>query len=214
MKLDIRKYTWIEFIVWLIILSLCIIGFRIHRYQKAHEFPSYQVFMPDVDGMIVGSPVKYMGVQVGYVKTIKIINDNLYVRFIITQKDLKLPKGVIATVEFSGLGGSKSLELYPPDQNTKTERIIMVNKPKRLYDALGLLYDMFSKIDAIAVRCSHFAGKLGVVDFSTGSLQYSPEEIGTQIRQADTFAEQLIKSREEFINKLKGWKYEERENNK
>ena len=214
MKLDIRKYTWIEFIIWLIILSLCIVGFRIHRYQMSKEFQSYHIFMPDVDGMIVGSPVKYMGVHVGYVKTIKIINDNLYVRFIITKKDLKLPRGVIATVEFSGLGGSKSLELYPPDENTKTENLIVINKPKRLYDSLGLLYDMFSKIDAIATKCSQFADKIGVVDFSTGSLQYSPEEIGTQIHQADTFAEQLIKSREEFINKLKGWKYGERESNK
>ena len=214
MKSDRKTYTWIEFIIWLIILSLCVIGFRIHRYQKAREFPSYQIFMPDVDGMIVGSPVKYMGVHVGYIKTIKIINDNIYVRFVITKKDLNLPKGVIATVEFSGLGGSKSLELYPPDENTKTDKIIMVNKPKRLYDSLGLLYDMFSKIDAIAVKCSHFASQIGVVDFSTGDLEYSPEDIGKQIRQADSFADRMIKSREDFINKLKGWKNEERENNK
>ena len=65
--------------------------------------------MPDVDGLIVGSPVRMMGIEVGHVTKIKPIKDEVFVRFIITEKDLKIPQGTVATVEFSGMAGSKSL---------------------------------------------------------------------------------------------------------
>ena len=164
--------------------------------------------MPDVDGMIVGSPVKYMGVQVGYVKNIKILTNNVYVKFVITEKDLKLPKGVIATVEFSGLGGSKSLELYPPKE--KTDKLIELQTHMRLSDSIGLFNDMFSKIDAIAMKLSHFTNKVGVINLEDSKLEFSPDDIGQNLRNADKFVDNMIKSRENFKEKMKGWKYEER----
>ena len=73
LKDNIRLYTWLEFLLWFILLCVCVFAFRLYKYEKMKELPSYQIFMPDVDGMIVGSPVKYMGVQIGYIKNIKII---------------------------------------------------------------------------------------------------------------------------------------------
>ncbi len=207
-KDSIRLYTWLEFLIWFIILSLCIFGFRIYRYNEFKELPSYQIFMPDVDGMIVGSPVKYMGVQVGYINNIKILSNNVYVRFVITDKDLKLPRGVIATVEFNGLGGSKSLELYPPDENEHTDRLILINTPKRLHDSLGLLNEMFGKIDSIAAKLSHFANEMGVVDASTEHLRVKPEDIKKGIKQTDVFVDNMIKNRDDFQSRIKEWKHE------
>lgn len=207
-KDNIRLYTWLEFLIWLIILCLCIWGFRFYRYQKFKELPSYQIFMPDVDGMIVGSPVKYMGVQVGYIKNIKILSNNVYVRFIITDKDLKLPKGVIATVEFSGLGGSKSLELYPPDINEHSGRLIVIQSPKRLHDSMGLLNDMFDKIDSIAVKISHFAAEMGVIDSATEELKVKPQDIEKGIQHTNDFVDNMIKNRDNFQNRIKEWKHE------
>lgn len=208
MKLNIRLYAWIEFLIWFVILCLCIGGYRFYRYEKFKELPSYQIFMPDVDGMIVGSPVKYMGVQIGYVKNIKLMTNNAYVRFVITNKDLKLPKGVIATVEFNGLGGSKSLELYPPDKNEHTEKLIVIQSPKRLHDSLGLLNDMFGKIDAITVKFTHFANTMGVIDKQKGQLRINPDNIGSNLKQTNKFADEMMKSRNEFKKRLKGWKHE------
>lgn len=208
MKLNIRLYTWIEFLIWFVILCLCVGGYRLYKYEKSKEFPSYQIFMPDVDGMIVGSPVKYMGVQIGYIKNIKLLTNNAYVRFVITEKDLKLPKGVIATVEFSGLGGSKSLELYPPDENEHTDRLIVIQSPKRLHDSLGLLNDMFGKIDAITVKFTHFANTMGVVDMQTEQLHINPDNIGAGLKETNKFVDDIMESRNNFQKKLKGWKHE------
>lgn len=207
-KDNIRLYAWIEFLIWFIILCLCILGFRFYKYQKFKELPSYQIFMPDVDGMIVGSPVKYMGVQVGYIKNIKILTNNVYVRFVITDKDLKLPSGVIATVEFNGLGGSKSLELYPPSKNETTDRLIVIRNPKRLHDSLGLLNDMFDKLGSITDKLSHFANKMGVINTATDELNVKPEDIKNGIQQTDNFVDNMIKNRNNFQSKMKEWKNE------
>ena len=164
--------------------------------------------MPDVDGMIIGSPVKYMGVQVGYVKNIKLLSHSAYVRFIITEEDLDLPRGVIATVEFNGLGGSKSLELYPPDEDIKTDRLVVIRSPKRLHDSMNLLNDMFDKIDSIGAKFNHFTDKMGLINKGDNTLLITPEEISKNIKQTDDFVDNMIKNRNEFQNKLKGWKNE------
>ncbi len=213
MKENLRLYAWVEFFIWFIVLVLCILGFRLYKYEQFKELPSYQIFMPDVDGMIVGSPVKYMGVQIGYIKNIKILTNNVYVRFVITNDEIKLPKGVIATVEFNGLGGSKSLELYPPDKNENSERLIVINSPKRLHDSIGLLNDMFDKIGSITGKLSHFANQMGVIDNSTKSIKVKPEDIEKGIRQTDDFVDNMIQNRDEFQHKLKEWKHEEGKNN-
>ena len=209
--MKLRLYSWIEFIIWLIIICLCILGYRVHRYTQAKALPTYQIFMPDVYGMIVGSPVKYMGVQIGYIKNIKLIRDTAYVRFVVTEEDCKLPKGVIATVEFSGLGGSKSLELYPPDPNEHSENLIIVKKPIRIQDSARLLGTMYEKIDSITLKFTSFGNKMGVI--RENSMEIDPDSMGQNIKQADEFADNLIKARENFIKKMKGGNDGKRESN-
>ena len=164
-----HKYIWIEFGVWFFILCIIVAGIKINYYNKQKELVTYQIFMPDVDGLIVGSPVKFMGVQVGYVDKVKIVANDVYLKIVITQKNMEIPKGSIATVEFSGLGGSKSLEIYPPnDESLATNKLIVVQNPKRLHDSLGLLNDMFDKIGSITSRLSFFAKETNGNDLRHG----------------------------------------------
>lgn len=166
---DIHKYIRIEFIIWFFILCLLVTGVRVHRHNKAKELVTYQFFMPDVDGIIVGSPVKFMGVQVGYVDRVKIISNDVYLKIVITDKNVILPKGSIATVEFNGMGGSKSLEIYPPTKESlASKKIIAVQSPKRLHDSLSLLNEMFDKIDSIMNRMSFFADEADINEMSKG----------------------------------------------
>ena len=206
----LHLYAWIEFLIWLFILCLTVSGIKIHQYHKSKELKTYQIFMPDVDGMIIGSPVKYMGVQVGYIQSMKILTNNVYVKFVITDKELKLPKGVIATVEFNGLGGSKSLEIYPPDKTTQNDKFIVIKSPKRLHDSMGLLNDMFDKLGAISGKISHFAKEVGLVDKKIEHLKINPQNIEKNIRQTDDFVDNMIESRNNFQNKVKEWKHEQR----
>lgn len=154
---NIRLYAWAEFAIWLIIVAVSVLGIRYYNYQKQKDFKNYQIFIQDVDGLIVGSPVRFLGVQVGHVKKIQILPTEVYVKFVITQKDLVLPSGVTATIEASGLGGSKALEIYPPDKNNPTNRIINVKEPTRLSKVIGIFDGLFKELDAIIVTTSNAA---------------------------------------------------------
>lgn len=157
-----KAFHWvIELAIWfLIFIALAnVILFIKAKHDKAYN--TYQIFMPDVDGVIVGSAVNMMGVPVGYVDRVKIIDNEVFVQFTLNKKGLELPKGAIVTVEFSGLGGSKSLVVYPPNDDTKRgEAYLVVQAPKRLGDAVSLIDDMFDKISSITYRMSYFGNEV------------------------------------------------------
>ena len=167
--MNLHKYIWIEFGIWLLIIFFVAAGIKIYQHNEAKKFVTYQIFMSDVDGLIVGSPVRFMGIEVGYVSKIKILQNEIYLKLVMQDKNFQLPKGAIATVEFNGMGGSKSLEIYPPtDQSVAEGKIISVSETVRLSDALALLGDMYNKIDSIIVRMSVFAKETGAIDVKDG----------------------------------------------
>ena len=141
-----------ELLFWLVVILIVTAFSTFHHINKVKSDNNYNIYLPDVDGLIVGSPVRMMGIEVGHITKIKPTNEEVYVKFIIPDKSIEIPQGTVATVEFSGMAGSKSLELYLPDKQTfinKDVPIIAVNPPKRLHDAMGLLNDMFDKFNAI-----------------------------------------------------------------
>lgn len=134
------------------------------KYNYRKSFNTYQIFLPDVDGLISGSPVRYMGIQVGYINQIDIVGADVYVKFIITDKNVKLPPASVATVEFYGLGGSKSLEIYPPSvKKTDSAKFIISQSPKRIHDSLGLLNQMYDNVVEITYTASHFMKEVGII---------------------------------------------------
>ena len=194
----IHKYILIEFVIWFFILCVAVAGIKIHHYHKEKDLVTYQIFMPDVDGLIVGSPVKFMGVQVGYIEKVKIVSNEVYLKIVITDKDVELPKGSIATVEFNGMGGSKSLEIYPPtDESIAENKLIIVQSPKRLHDSLGLLNDMFDKIGSISTKLSFFAKETGAVEMgkgiNVGEIQSNMGLLDKWIKEFSNFKKEGVK---------------------
>lgn len=156
-RLDVNKILVLEAIVWFCILSVVLFSIKAHSVKVHKAQKQYQMFISDVDGLIIGSPVKYMGVQVGYVSYAKLLSNDVYVKFVITQPDLDLPKGVVANVEFNGLGGTKSLELYPPtEQDLKTEKFINIKDTFRLAHSVDLLDNMMAKLAQIGGKFNYF----------------------------------------------------------
>lgn len=131
-----KKHTlWLtELLVWgLIIFSTMFVSLYIYN-KNVREKHTYYVFFHDIDGLIKGSPVKIQGYQVGYVSNISIVNEDAFITFIITDKELKMPENLSATVAFTGMGGSKSLELFVPPPGAKTKNYITTVEPRRLND--------------------------------------------------------------------------------
>lgn len=131
-----KKHTiWlIELFVWgLIIFSTLFVSLYIYN-KNIRAKHTYYVFFNDADGLIKGSPVKIQGYDVGYVSNIAIVNEDVFITFIITDNDIDMPENLIATVAFTGMGGSKSLELFVPPAGYKGKNYITTIEPRRLQD--------------------------------------------------------------------------------
>lgn len=199
-----RRLFWIvELFIWLLILSAVsgLIMFAKYSYKK--NFNTYQIFLPDVDGLIDGSPVKILGIQVGYVSQINIVGEDVYVKFIITEPNIKIPAGSIATVEFSGLGGSKSLELYPPKGKVKpSDKFIIAQSPKRIHDSLWLLNDMFNKVMDITFEFSRFMNKVGLITNSNPKTEDASKMANDLLNVSDNWIDRAQKQIDKVTVKL------------
>ena len=127
-----KKPIIIEILIWISIL-LIITGIGIYAYIKTFVEPNvYVIQFKDIDGITKGSPVRFMGINVGYVRKLKSKNKHVDVQILVTKKGMNIPNGTLARVEFYGLGGSKSIELMPPD--TSCEVGILTGNTIRLND--------------------------------------------------------------------------------
>ncbi len=154
-----KRVVWIiELVLWLIFattISFLLVFYRSYQNQQVN---SYYLFFSDVDGLMKGSPVKLMGMQIGYVQEIKVFDDSVFVSFLVTKKNVKVPEKATASVEFYGLGGSKSLEIVPNSAiNDKKEKqlnddsIIITKEPYRIQD----FYDVQSSIARLLVKMTN-----------------------------------------------------------
>ncbi len=191
-----------ELLLWLVVVFFIVAVSTIIYLNGVKKANDYTIFMQDVDGLIVGSPVRMMGIEVGHVTKIKPTNEEVYIKFIITDKNITIPQGTIATVEFSGMAGSKSLELYLPDKLTyidKNTPILTVNPPKRLHDALGLLNDMFDKLNAIIYTSSSFGENLKFIKIQSGNdkkieefIDYSNDLLDDANKKAEDIRKKIM----------------------
>ena len=192
-----------ELLLWLIIILLLTFGgFLFHLKNMKSADDTYNIFIPDVDGLIVGSPVRVMGIEIGHVTKIKPTGDEVFVKFVIKNKDIKLPRGTEATVEFSGMAGSKSLELYLPDENKYIDKdtpILSANPPKRLHDAFGLLNEMFKTLGSIITKTSIFMKDINSIQLpETGS----PENLGEFLKFSNKSLDESTKRMQNIERKL------------
>lgn len=203
-KEKLRILHHIELLIWLIVLLFVLAFVKYSYHSSTHNSNVYNIFMPDVDGLIEGSSVRMMGIEVGHVIKIKPTNDEVFVKFIIQDKDIKLPHGTVATVEFSGMAGSKSLELYLPDKTTYIDKdtpILSVERPKRLHDAAALLNDMFKKITSIIYTSSYFSKKVKEIEMPE-QLKGEKADFEEFIKYTDKILDDSIQRAENFNLKL------------
>lgn len=201
---NIRLYAWAEFAVWLLIIAILVLGLRYNHYKQQKHHRNYQIFLEDVDGLIVGSPVRFLGVQIGYVKKIQILTTDVYIKFAVTQENLTLPIGAIATVEGSGLGGSKALEIYPPSKDFPSEKLISVKEPTRLSKVMGLFDSIFKELDAIIKTVNGAAA-----EFDDGNTEIqrrnvvTPVDANAKLDELNRSIDNAMKKEQEFMKNFK-----------
>lgn len=130
-----KKLVWFtEIFIWIIVFLAIIFGFTYSFATAKLKNHSYYMFFKDVDGLAKGSPVRMMGYHIGHIQDVKVFQENIFVSFIVTKENVYIPSGAYARVEFYGLGGSKSLEIFPPKERLNDKEVIISKSPYRVAD--------------------------------------------------------------------------------
>ena len=131
-----KKYIWFfEILTWLLIFSIGLFVFIYNTSIKNNVKNSFYIFFDDVDGLVKGSPVRLMGINIGYVRDVKIFDNKVFISFLVTKENIQIPKRATATIEFYGLGGSTSLELNPATSaEDSNEEMILQGESYRVQD--------------------------------------------------------------------------------
>ena len=198
-----------ELLMWLIVVMIFVgLSSMGIIFKEKQEKNYHRIFLQDVDGLTVGSPVRMMGVEIGYVKRIRPVKEEVYIKFVITNPDIELPQGTKATVEFSGMAGSRSLELYPPTTKFENEDSVAVLEtlpPKRLHDALSLLNNMFKKLDSISYSASSFGAKLEETGIKStkNDIITTSENFKDFLQYTEKFMKESEENSTDLMNSLK-----------
>lgn len=134
-----RKSVFLLLEIFIGISLFSILAFAgIAKYNEHIDtHPTYIAKFKDVDGLSIGSPVRFMGVLVGNVNKLELLDSEINVAFRITEKNIIIPDGSFALIQFTGLAGSRSLELIPPKKyHLKNKNKIYSEEPIRINSIL------------------------------------------------------------------------------
>ena len=189
-----KRLVWlIELIIWVIIITFVSFSIIYVKSLQEQKYHSYYIFFQDIDGLMQGSPVRFMGMQIGYVNSIKVFPGNVFVSFLVTEPNVKIPDSSSATIEFYGLGGSKSLEIKPPALNPQSKDFIIVEEPYRIQK----FYNVQNQIAQTLINMGN-SFSLVVKENEIYKTQ-SSIKIGSKVSEANVASSKVI----EFIENIK-----------
>lgn len=198
-----KKYlVWIiELIVWIVVIAIISLTVTIIQAVHTNKQYAYHAFFQDVDGIQKGSPVRLMGVQIGYISDVKLINNTVFMTFIVTKEGLVLPRGCVATTEFFGLGGSKSLEIYPPTSgNTNSKPFIEIKDPMRISTFFKLSNEIANNLINMNNNATNLINEKNMKKYQNFIIKNS------DLKEFDEFIDKIDKEEDKLTEKMKALK--------
>lgn len=148
----------------------------------------YTIRFHDIDSIIKGSPVRFMGIIVGHVRKLERRDDLILCQIFITKPNTKIPDGALAKVEFNGIVGSKSIEIMPPKTENSNIKGIVTTEALRINDFM----DVAKNLREVLVCIKQF------VD---GMTPENTVGAARAVAQAPDFTEDINKTLDEMTQK-------------
>ncbi len=192
-----KKETKIEIAVLIILFILIFGGISFFVHHKIEKPNLYEIKFKDIDSIVKGSPVRFMGINVGHVVKLKRKDDHIICKIRITKKGVVLPSGTKAHVEFNGLGGSKSVELMPPDTNAENTGIVAQDS-LRINDFVSVIKDLRE----VCITINNMVQKMDTNEMSkTMKTMTNPESITNIDNSMDKTVQDAL-DKEKGLNKF------------
>ena len=137
-----KKNRIIEILILLTLLFIGIFGALQIYYHTVVKPNLYTIRFHDIDSIIKGSPVRFMGIIVGHVRNLQRKDDVILCEIFVTKPNTRIPDGAVAKVEYNGLGGSKSIEIMPPKTENSDVQGIIATEALRITDMVEAFKDL------------------------------------------------------------------------
>jgi hypothetical protein len=157
-----------DILLWVVLilaLSGAIYLFAVRIPEKQGQ--TIILHFKDANEIIKGSSVQMLGTEIGYVGNIKILQDHVDVTVQTYPNALPIPPGATFTILFTGLGGSKSIEVELPGEEASpspraaqgTVMAYKVEEPIRIKQVFDANIDVTRALQQGAENITDFFGK-------------------------------------------------------
>ncbi len=140
--MKITKERTVEIAILVLLLFTGVFGIYKIYYHTIVKPNLYTITFHDIDSIIKGSPVRFMGIIVGHVRNLQRKDDIILCEIVVTKPNTKIPDGAVAKVEYNGLGGSKSIEIMPPETENPDVKGIIAAEALRINDMVEAFKDL------------------------------------------------------------------------
>jgi hypothetical protein len=172
---------WSDALLWLLILvSLGLATWWVCLHWTTVPTQVISLAFEDANELRVGSPVRMMGYEVGYIQNLEVLPDHIQVGFKTYPGAPHIPRGSHFTISFSGLVGAKSIEITPPASLAALDPDYHVENPIRLKETLQYQIDIAQALESGAENMADFFGKKKPVE----ELKYNIKSNDTLIASA------------------------------
>lgn len=141
-----KRILTIEIIIWILLAGIGAYTCTAFINRYLGEQKKYEAVFRDIDSLAVGSPVRFMGTQVGHVTKTMPGKGQVFVNFVITDKNVEIPAGSVVSIEFTGIAGSKSIEIKPLPKSQREKTNLIVSEPIRVNSLIDLQKEIAESI--------------------------------------------------------------------
>lgn len=202
-----KKEKTVEIIILIFLFLALITGGLLFRHYKLEKPNTYNIVFKDIDSIVKGSPVRFMGINVGHVVKLKRKDKYIICKIRITREEVKIPDSTRAKVAFNGLGGSKSIELLPPLTDDPEIKGIIAAESLRINDLAGV----FKSLKDVCIIVNNFVQEIDPVVIMNSFKEFTNPEIINRIdsdmqkvidrqAKADIAVKEAVKKENSFID--------------
>lgn len=194
-RLPLNRAIISDIALWVLLAALLAFGV----YMLAVRIPEKRgqtitLHFKDANEVSKGSMVRMMGVDIGYVDDVRIRQDHVDVTLQTYPEALQIPSGAMFTVLFTGLAGSKSIEIELPDTPRPALQgrpIYVVEEPIRMKDMLNANLDVTQALQGGAENIADFFGKKKPVEELQFNIREAHELSLVYLTEISNFKEDL-----------------------
>lgn len=194
-----------DILLWMVLLALLLGGIYLFTVQLPEQRgQTIRLHFKDANEIIKGSSVHMMGTEIGYVRDLHVHKDHVTVTVQTYPESLSIPAGATFTVLFTGLGGSKSIEVELPksipvsDSGEELLHGYLVQEPVRFKQVLDANIDVTRALQQGAENIADFFGKKKPVEELQFNIRQTHHWTEDSIHYADEIDAYMVKTRQDL----------------